>query len=48
MLFKSGEVISTTPDELVRTKKLEEIYGVPFLHYEKDGFRWVTPEGVHL
>lgn len=43
LLFNQGAVISTTPDELVHTKKLEEIYGSPFLHHEFGGFRWVMP-----
>jgi zinc transport system ATP-binding protein len=47
-LFKEGRVFGTTPDELVKTKKLEDIYGVPFLHDEKDGFRWVSPREGRL
>ncbi len=44
-LFDRGQVISTTPDELVRTKKLEEIYGAAFLHHEYNDFKWVMPLG---
>jgi ABC-type Mn2+/Zn2+ transport system ATPase subunit len=42
-LFKDGTVIVTGPEELMRTQKLEEIYGVPFLRQERDGIRSVTP-----
>ncbi len=42
-LFDDGKVIETTPDELIKTKKLEDIYGVPFYHHEQDGLRWVSP-----
>ncbi len=45
LLFKDGAVIATDPDELVRTKKLEEVYGVPFVHHEHNGMRWVTALG---
>ncbi len=43
LLFDKGGVIETTPEELIKTKKLEEIYGVPFYHHEQDGLRWVSP-----
>ncbi len=43
LLFNEGRVIATTPHELLNTKKLEEIYGAPFLHHEFGGFRWVMP-----
>jgi len=43
MLVDKGSVISTTPIELVNTKKLEEIYNTPFLHHEYGGFKWVMP-----
>ncbi len=43
LLFDDGKVIETNPDELIKTKKLEEIYGVPFSHHEQDGLRWVSP-----
>ncbi len=45
LLFNAGRVIESTPDELVRTRKLEEIYGVPFAHHEMDGYRWAAPAG---
>lgn len=43
LLFDNGRMIETSPDELIKTKKLEEIYGVPFHHHEQDGMRWVSP-----
>jgi ABC-type Mn2+/Zn2+ transport system ATPase subunit len=43
LLFDKGRVIETTPNELVHTKKLEDIYGVPFSHQEQDGLKWVAP-----
>jgi ABC-type Mn2+/Zn2+ transport system ATPase subunit len=45
LLFKDGAVHGATPDELMATRRLEEIYGVPFLRVERDGGRWVQPEG---
>ncbi len=42
-LFCKQSLIPTTPDELIHTKKLEQIYGATFLHHEFDGFRWVQP-----
>jgi ABC-type Mn2+/Zn2+ transport system ATPase subunit len=45
LLFKDGAVHGATPEELMTTKRLEEIYGVPFLRVERDGGRWVQPEG---
>jgi hypothetical protein len=45
LLFKDGAVIPTAPEELVHTRKLEEVYGVPFVHDERDGMRWVTAAG---
>jgi ABC-type Mn2+/Zn2+ transport system ATPase subunit len=43
LLFADGSVIGATPEELIRTDKLETIYGRPFTHGEKDGVRWVLP-----
>lgn len=42
-LFKGGALHTATPEQLVATRKLEEIYGVPFVSDEKEGFRWVAP-----
>ncbi|MGQ0645266.1 MAG: metal ABC transporter ATP-binding protein [Elusimicrobiota bacterium] len=42
-LFKDGVVLPTTPEELTRPGRLEEIYGVPFLRAEKDGVRFLWP-----
>lgn len=44
LLFKSGAVIETSPQELMKTNKLEEIYGIPFSHHEAEGIRWVSPK----
>lgn len=42
-IMHRGSLISTTPNELIQTKKLEEIYGVPFIHNEQNGTKWVFP-----
>jgi ABC-type Mn2+/Zn2+ transport system ATPase subunit len=44
LLFTKGKVVATTPDELARTDRLTEIYGIPFHHRVIDGVRWVFPE----
>ncbi len=44
LLFKNGAVITATPDELVKTKKLDELYGINFIHQETAGVRWVAPQ----
>jgi ABC-type Mn2+/Zn2+ transport system ATPase subunit len=41
LLFNNGAVVDTNPKEILHTKKLEDIYGVPFLHHEHNGMRWV-------
>jgi len=46
LLFHQGSVISSTPEEILRSKRLEEVYGVPFVHMEQKGYRWVVPEGA--
>ncbi|MBK8574279.1 MAG: ATP-binding cassette domain-containing protein [Elusimicrobia bacterium] len=46
LLFHQGAVISSTPEDIIRSKRLEEVYGVPFVHMEQNGHRWVVPEGV--
>lgn len=43
VLFKDGAVFSATPDDLQKTRRLEEIYGAPFVHVESDGQRWTAP-----
>lgn len=43
LLFDNGAVIETTPSELLKTQKLEEIYKTPFIHIEKDGLKWAAP-----
>ena len=43
LVFKGGAVIETTSDELIHTKKLEDIYGVPFVYHEEAGVRWAAP-----
>ncbi|MBL0058159.1 MAG: metal ABC transporter ATP-binding protein [Elusimicrobia bacterium] len=43
LLFHSGRVIDTTPKEIVETNRLETVYGVPFVHMERDGQRFVMP-----
>lgn len=45
LLFHQGRVVATTPQALVSTRVLEEVYGVPFVHAEKDGTRFVAPAG---
>lgn len=45
LLFHAGRVIASTPDEILHSRRLEEIYGVPFGQVEKDGQRWVYPRG---
>jgi ABC-type Mn2+/Zn2+ transport system ATPase subunit len=45
LLFKDGVVIDAGTEELVKTKKLEQIYGVPFLHHEHNGQRWIAALG---
>lgn len=46
LLFHQGAVISSTPEEIIRSKRLEEVYGVPFVHMEQNGHRWVVPEAA--
>lgn len=43
LLFHQGAVLSSTPEEIVNHRRLEEIYGVPFVHMEQNGHRWVVP-----
>lgn len=43
LLFTGQGVVDTTPDELTHTKKLQEIYGLPFVMEERQGKRWVLP-----
>lgn len=45
LLFHQGRVVPTTPEALVATNVLEEIYGMPFAHAERDGLRFVAPTG---
>lgn len=45
LLFHQGRVVSTTPEALVTTKVLEDVYGLPFVHAERDGLRFVAPAG---
>ena len=45
LLFKDGAVIDACTEELIQTKKLEQIYGVPFLHHEHIGQRWIAVLG---
>ncbi len=46
LLFKGGAVIATNPEELTRTNKLAEIFGIPFRRFEAEGFRWAAPEAA--
>lgn len=46
VLFHQGAVISSTAEDILRSKRLEEVYGVPFVHMEQNGQRWVVPEGA--
>ncbi len=43
LLFHQGAVLSSTPDEIINHRRLEEIYGVPFIHMEQNGHRLVVP-----
>jgi ABC-type cobalamin/Fe3+-siderophores transport system ATPase subunit len=43
LLFHGGRVISSTPDEMIGSRRLEDVYGVPFVHMEQEGQRWVVP-----
>lgn len=45
LLFTGNEVVETTPDELVHTKKLQQLYGMPFVLEERQGKRWAAPSG---
>lgn len=43
LLFHQGSVISSTPEDILNRRRLEDIYGVPFVHMEQNGQRWVVP-----
>lgn len=43
LLFRDGRVIPASPDELAAPGRLEAIYGIPFVHGEAGGLRWVAP-----
>lgn len=43
LLFHQGRVVATTPEALVTTRVLEDVYGTPFVHMERDGLRFVAP-----
>ncbi len=43
LVLSQGVGVIATPDELVHTKRLEEIYGAPFILAESNGMRWATP-----
>lgn len=43
LLFAGGRVIDSSPEELVRTRKLEETYGTRFWRLEQYGIRWIAP-----
>jgi ABC-type Mn2+/Zn2+ transport system ATPase subunit len=45
LLFHQGRVVATTPEALVETRVLEDVYGTPFVHAERDGLRFVAPAG---
>lgn len=45
LLFHQGRIISSTPEEIIGSKLLEEVYGMPFVHMEQEGARWVVPAG---
>ncbi|MBI2070609.1 MAG: metal ABC transporter ATP-binding protein [Elusimicrobia bacterium] len=42
-LFHQGALIVSNPKELVKTKKLEEIYGIPFVNHDAHGLMWIAP-----
>lgn len=43
LLFNAGRVTESTPDALVKTRTLEEVYGIPFFSHEAGGLRWAHP-----
>ncbi len=43
LVLSQGVGVLATPDELVHTKRLEEIYGAPFILAESGGVKWATP-----
>lgn len=43
LLFHQGNVISSTPEEILNRRRLEDVYGVPFVHMEQNGQRWAVP-----
>jgi ABC-type Mn2+/Zn2+ transport system ATPase subunit len=43
LLFHQGSVISSTPEDILNRRRLEDIYGVPFVHMEQNGQRWAVP-----
>lgn len=43
LLFRNRRTVQASPEELVRTDRLGEVYGVPFIHGESDGYRWTAP-----
>lgn len=43
LLFEGGRAVSATPGELGVPGRLEGIYGIPFVHGEAGGLRWVWP-----
>jgi ABC-type Mn2+/Zn2+ transport system ATPase subunit len=45
LLFHDGRVVDSTPEEILTSHRLEDVYGVPFGHAEQDGQRWVYPRG---
>lgn len=45
LLFHQGRVVPTTPEALMATPVLEDVYGMAFVHAQRDGLRFVAPAG---
>ena len=43
LVLSQGVGVLSTPDELISTRKLDEIYGVTFVRAGASGVRWATP-----
>lgn len=43
LLFREGQVVETSPEDLVGTDMLDRTYGTPFWRVESHGVRWVAP-----
>lgn len=46
LLFDRGRVSEATPDSILKDKRLEQIFGIPFEVQEFHGIRWAFPRRV--